>query len=237
LGTNQCRKYKLGLIKTLIIRVLRICSAPQLIAEETERLRATLQMNGYPPHIIRRGIREGQIVANRSQQQQPPMTIPKKTVFFSLAYYGHETVILASKIRKVCQRMLPHVNLHIAFKKQNSLKQIFLPLQRGIDETKKTKNVVYKIPCKDCNLVYVGETSRDRNTRMKEHAADIRKNKATSDIAKHMNSFHHSADFTHVETLGNESKWRRRVIKESLLTQQQLGKTINQVKHGIQVFQ
>ena len=72
---------------------------------------------------------------------------------------------------------------------------------------------------------------------MKEHKADIKNNKATSDIAKHMNSQQHKADFSNIETIGNDSVWRRRVIKESLLTQQHLGKTINQVKHVAQVFQ
>lgn len=239
--SNQCRKYKLGLIKTLTVRVLRICSTPQLIDDETERLRATLRTNGYPPHIIRRGIREGHIIAKRLQQQQQspqqPTTVPKKTVFFTLGYYGHETVILASKIRKVCRQLLPHVDLHLAFKKQNTLKQTFLPLQKGSDESKKNKDIVYKIPCKDCDLVYIGETARDRSTRMKEHKADIKNNKATSDIAKHMNNQEHAADFTNIETIGKESVWRRRVIKESLLTQQHLGKTINQVKHVVQVFQ
>jgi len=239
--SNQCRKYKLGLIKTLTVRVLRICSTPQLIAKETERLRATLQTNGYPPHIIRRGIREGHVIAKKlQQQQQSPQqttTVPKKTVFFTLGYYGHETVILASKIRKVCQRLLPHVDLHLAFKKQNTLKQTFLPLQKGMDESKKDKNVVYKIPCRDCDLAYIGETSRNRSTRMKEHKAAIKSNKATSDLAKHMNTLKHTADFTNIETLGKDSVWRRRVIKESLLTQQHLGKTINQVKPVAHVFQ
>ena len=242
--SNQCRKYKLGLIKTLTVRVLRICSTPQLIAKETERLRATLQTNGYPPHIIRRGIREGHEIAKRLQQQQQQQqspqqlaTVPKKTVFFTLGYYGHETVILASKIRKVCQKLLPHVDLHLAFKKQNTLKQTFLPLQKGMDESKKDKNVVYKIPCRDCDLAYIGETSRNRSTRMKEHKADIKNNKATSDLAKHVNTLKHTADFTNIETIGKDSVWRRRVIKESLLTQQRLGKSINQVKHVVQVFQ
>ena len=240
--SNQCRKYKLGLIKTLTLRVLRICSTTQLIAKETERLRATLRVNGYPPHIIRRGIREGHEIAKRLQQQQHQSpqqlaTVPKKTVFFTLGCYGHETVTLASKIRKVCQKLLPHVDLHLAFKKQNTLKQTLLPLQKGMDESKKNKNVAYKIPCRDCDLAYIGETSRNRSTRMKEHKADIKNNKATSDIAKHMNTLKHTADFTNIETIGNDSVWRRRVIKESLLTQQRLGMTINQVKHAVLVFQ
>ena len=235
--SNQCRKYKLGLIKTLMVRILRICSTPQLIREETERLRTTLKTNGYPPHIIRRGIREGEVIVTRLQQQQKPAPVPKQRVFFTLGYYGHETMILASQVRKVCQKLLPHIDLHVAFKKQHTLKQTFLPIQKGLDESKKNKQIIYKVPCKNCDLVYIGETARDRNTRMKEHEVAIRKNTADSDLAKHVHNTQHVADFTNVETLGNESDWRRHVIKESLFTQQHLGKTINQVKHNIRVFE
>jgi hypothetical protein len=234
--SNQCRKYKLGLIKTLMVRILRICSTPQMIHQETERLRSTLKANGYPQHIIRRGIREGEVIVTRLQQQKPT-TVPKQRVFFTLGYYGHETMILASHVRKVCQKLLPHVDLHVAFKKQHTLKQTFLPIQKGLDESKKSKQIIYKVPCKNCDLVYIGETARDRTTRMKEHEVAIRKNTTDSDLAKHMNNTQHAADFTNVETLGNESDWRRRVIKESLFTQQHLGKTINQVKHNIRVFE
>ncbi|CAF4419852.1 unnamed protein product, partial [Adineta steineri] len=58
--SNQNRRYKIGLIKTLVIRIYRICSTPNLINEELNLLRKTLINNGYPPHIIRRGISEGE---------------------------------------------------------------------------------------------------------------------------------------------------------------------------------
>ena len=232
--SNQCREYKLGLIKTLIVRILRICSTPQHIQEETEQLRRTIKANGYPPHIILGGIREGEVVVTRLQQQQT--TVPKKRIFLTLAYYGHETVILASQMRKTCQKLLPHIDIHVSFRKQHTLKLTFLPIQKGLDESKKNKQILYKVPCKTCDLVYIGETARDRTTRMKEHQTAIKKNLADSDLAKHVNNEKHDADFTNVETIGSESNWRRRIIKESLVTQQQLGKTINQVKHNLRVF-
>ena len=60
--SNQCRRYKLCLMKTLMVRILRICSTPQHVQDETERLRRTLKANGHPPHIIKRGIREGEVI-------------------------------------------------------------------------------------------------------------------------------------------------------------------------------
>ena len=71
---------------------------------------------------------------------------------------------------------------------------------------------------------------------MSEHQAAIRKNLTDSDLAKYMNNEKHEADFANVETIGNDNIWRGRIRKESLLTQQYLEKTINQVKHHLRVF-
>jgi hypothetical protein len=63
--SNQNRRYKLGLIKTLVIRIHRLCSKQSIINDELNLLRKTLTDNGYPPHIIRRGITEGEVLIRR----------------------------------------------------------------------------------------------------------------------------------------------------------------------------
>ena len=41
-----------------------------------------------------------------------------------------------------------------------------------IEETGETAECVYKIPCNNCEKVYIGETGRKLNTRIKEHRKD-----------------------------------------------------------------
>ena len=86
------------------------------------------------------------------------------------------------------------------------------PIQRSLDDVKKNKYIIYKVPRKNCDLVSIGETARDHNMK-------------------------HAADFTNIETLDDESDWRRRVIRDNLLTRQHLSETITQVKHEIRVFE
>jgi hypothetical protein len=117
-----------------------------------------------------------------------------------------------------------------------TLKNIFLPRQKGCDETKSHKKLVYSINFKDCDKKYIGETTRKKLTRMKEHLNDIKNNKLTSLIAQHCNLNNHKMDFDNVETLAFESMWKRRIIKESLLTQHAYGKAINEVNHKLNVF-
>jgi hypothetical protein len=160
----------------------------------------------------------------------------KKTIFFTIKYYGQESVIFASRVTKSCKKLLPNLTVQFAFKKHISIKSIFLPILKGKDEKKKEKNLVYSIPCKGCEKTYIGETGRMKGTRMKEHKAKIRTLASDSKIVEHILNHKHDFDFENVKTLAHESDWRRRVIKESILTNRTLGKSINEVKHTTQIF-
>ncbi len=235
--SNQCRKYKISLIKTLTIRIQRICSNLTLLKKEKDRLKETLINNGYPYHIIRRGMKEGETIAKRLQQpQQKIPTVQKQKIYFTIPYFGQESIIFANRIRKTCTKLLPHINLHIAFKKQGTIKQNFLPLQKGKDSSTQNTKIVYQIPCRDCDKIYIGETGRKRDKRMSEHTAAIRKKDTNSEMVKHILNTQHTIDFTNIETLTKETDWKRRTIKESLLTHESNGKAINEVKHKLQVF-
>ncbi|CAF1378830.1 unnamed protein product [Adineta ricciae] len=63
--SSQNRRYKLGLTRTLVIRIYRICSKESIITKELNLLRKTLADNGYPPHIVRRGIVEGELCSHK----------------------------------------------------------------------------------------------------------------------------------------------------------------------------
>ena len=62
------------------------------------------------------------------------------------------------KIYRICTAVRPHTTL------RNLLVH---PKDKISDEEK--PEVVYKIPCKNCERVYVGETGRPLGTRVKEH--------------------------------------------------------------------
>ena len=109
-------------------------------------------------------------------------------------------------------------------------------MQLIIQARKQNKKIIYQIPCRDCEKIYIGETGRQRKKRMSEHTSAIRKKDMNSEIVKHISNTHHTMDFTKIETLANETKWKRRIIKESLLTHESKGKAINEIKHKLQVF-
>ena len=69
---------------------------------------------------------------------------------------------------------------------------LHLVIKRGKDKSDKLENpgVVYFLKCDNCQYVYVGETRRTCNVRMKEHKCDVRYKKDTV-VAKHCNSLTH----------------------------------------------
>ena len=71
---------------------------------------------------------------------------------------------------------------------------------------------------------------------MKEHKADIRKGRESSNVAKHANKQTHSCDFSRAEILALETNWRRRIIKENLFTYQMQEKSLNDAKFKLNVF-
>jgi hypothetical protein len=233
--SSQNRRYKLGLLKTLVIRIYRICSNKEIITKELNLLRVTLTNNGYPPHIIKRGIAEGEILIRTGSHNKKDENNNKKVIFFTIKYYGQESIVFSSRVKKFCRKLLPNLIIQFAFKKHMSLKNIFLPKLKGIDEDKKKKNLVYSIPCMNCDKVYIGETSRMKETRMKEHEAKIKTLASNSKLVEHILKYKHKFDFSSTKTLAFESNWRKRVIKESILTNRTLGMSINETKHAIQV--
>lgn len=76
-------------------------------------------------------------------------------------------------------------------------------------------NLIYKIPCIDCEYCYVGQTGNFLKTRMSGHMSDIRLNKIEkSPLAEHMSEFHHTLDFCNVKILSFVENLRKRLTME-----------------------
>ena len=74
-----------------------------------------------------------------------------------------------------------------------------------------------------------------KETRITEHRSKIRTLALDSKIVEHILKYKHNFDFSSTKTLALENDWRKRIIKESILTNRTLGKSINETKHAIQI--
>ena len=91
---------------------------------------------------------------------------------------------------------------------------------------------MYQVPCKNCDQVYIGETSRALGTRITEHKDDVRKNEKKlytrasrkqsqtecnkSAITDHVNNLNHVPDWDNVNIIAREQNKHARWVKEAI---------------------
>ena len=99
----------------------------------------------------------------------------------------------------------------------NTTLRKFLSKPKDKIPKEKQNNVVYKIPCSDCQATYIGETKRSLLTRSKEHLRavtnrDIEKN----ELADHSWTHDHRIDWDNKKVIDHEKNLWARKIKETI---------------------
>ena len=79
-------------------------------------------------------------------------------------------------------------------------------------------SVVYRITC-SCRSTYIGQTSRNVITRLKNHDPNS-PNRQDTDVSKHLtDNPDHKIDFDKTEIMAQTNHWRKLLITETLLIQ------------------
>ena len=92
----------------------------------------------------------------------------------------------------------------------------YLPSPKNPITTDEITCVVYEVPCKDCDFVYVGQTKRDLNSRLKEHQRAIKQQKLeNSALCDHVILFDHVIDWAKSRILKTESNFCKRLTAKS----------------------
>jgi len=71
------------------------------------------------------------------------------------------------KVRKITN-LFKHTDINIAFKNNNTISQMLRP-KATISTQVYNKSGIYKLTCKTCQQVYVGQTSRSLKQSYQEH--------------------------------------------------------------------
>ena len=90
------------------------------------------------------------------------------------------------------------------FKPQNTLMQLLVWVKQKIPGEKK-KEVMYQVPCKDCNKVYIGETKRTLKIRLTEHKQAVRNGELKNGIAVQAHNTNHNIDWKGAQV--HETAW------------------------------
>ena len=129
------------------------------------------------------------------------------------------------------KRVFSKYKIATSIKPYQTLRNILVHPKDKIDNENKT-GVVYKIPCMNCNQIYIGETGRKLGTRTKEHKTEVDDLPSTSQtrsarkdstsirhksaISDHAHQQNHIINWGQVSSIDREENRLKRQIRESI---------------------
>jgi hypothetical protein len=183
---------KQAVLSTLIHRARVLCHEDSLQAE-LAFLKDVFKENGYNDRQI-----------NRALNRRPHLPQPDKP--HSVAFLPFVGTIF-NRISRVLTRHniksvgLPHMKLSILLR---PVKDHLGLRTRG----------VYKIPC-ECGRVYIGQTGRSVDIRLKEHQRHIRQHLDKSTVAEHSIDQGYRIQFHNASILATKTRYMDRTVREA----------------------
>jgi len=179
--------------------------------------------NNYPNNIIKKIINKirsqpTQSNSNHTHQNNsssnntsfnqniPLINTPKKS-YYSISYIPK----LSENINKIVTENNPNINF--AYKPTKQLKKVLFSKTKT-----KIPKIPNKIPCSECDGVYIGQTSKKATTRVKQHKYDFKtrfSNPNKTSLVKHTIDTNHKFDYDNVEILDTENNRKKRELLEA----------------------
>jgi hypothetical protein len=235
------RYQKLGLISSLVIRACRICSSDTILNNELEYIKKVLNQNGYPKHVIDKRIKNA-ICKEKEKQRMKQNNIAtnnttcdnkEEKTSITLSYTGHESFIFSRKLMRIFRTT--KINTKIIFKKYKTIGQQFREKMKG--KNLKKIGVIYCIECKDCEKIYIGQTGKEIEIRMKQHEEKYRLgDDQSSTLVEHAKKMNHRFNFEEPNVLAYDSNERKREIKETLFTKKFTHWALNEISFNNNIF-
>ena len=115
----------------------------------------------------------------------------------------------SEKLEKVCAPL----GVKTIFRPQKTWRSMLMQVKQKTPMEKK-RNVVYEVPCRDCQLTYIGETKRTLKKRMTEHKCAVKTGDPRNGIAVHVQKTQHSIDWGTARVQATAiGYWNRRTME------------------------
>ena len=218
-SSNHPLQHKLSGLTTLMFRAYQYCSNDELLRAELDHLRKTFIDNGYPEELV-------SIILKKTPDEVDSEKVGENiTDEEEEDVKGFLVVPYVKEVESILKSLCKRLGIKLLYKRTMNLGNLLSPTRLPKPLLEK-KNVVYKISCKECSSVYVGQTKRKLKTRIREHIAacdeaDIFKavdkdEKNDNGLPLHHLNTGHEFDFDNVEILDQESNFHRRLLLESI---------------------
>ncbi|BHF57227.1 hypothetical protein SprV_0100016800 [Sparganum proliferum] len=198
-NSNHPISHKRSCVRTLYRRVETHCSEPEDKIAELQYLQRVLKANGHPRNFVNRYIRKWDERPNRTDTK----------VWRALPY--------VKNVSEAFGRLLAPLGVGVAHRPETTIRRQLMkpkdPLPR-----QETSGVVYRFWCSCGQSNYVGETGRQLQTRMTEHAAAVRRSDASSQVAAQSTGSCHTFKLDETEILARGDNRVSRELPESWFT-------------------
>ena len=195
-NSHHPSQHKRSVARTLLDRAKNIPSTDADRLSEIQHVVDALKINGYTEQFIR-SCQSTTVSTNQSQTNRGFVTLP-----------------YLQGISEKIARTLNQFNINVAHKPVMTVGSI---LKKPKDKFSKdlATGVIYKINCKDCDKVYIGQTSRALRSRTREHKRAIFTGDINSLLAQHFIKHNHDFDLDDVKIIDRCSQWSKRLFLEA----------------------
>lgn len=134
--------------------------------KEEQHIKNALQKCGYPEWSVERVKRQ----IERKKGQEKARKVKKKED--TNKSKGLVVLPYVKGVSELMDRIFRKHNIATAMKPHRTIRSVLVHPKDKIKLENKSE-IVYSIPCKHCDKVYIGETSRNFKYRLEEHKKDV----------------------------------------------------------------
>ena len=181
----------------MFLRALRICS-PEYIHSEFNRIYDIAMNLKYPKHVVDTALTK----AKRTHYCVNERQFSNKNLLV-LPYHDNFTTI---------SNVLRLFNINVIFKNNFTVKNELIRNSPQCNE-----GCIYTIPCKNCNMFYIGQTSKSLEQRKKQHRYSVRTGQGSNALFIHVRDSNHTIDWENCKVLRTSKSFAERNIIESCI--------------------
>ncbi|CAH8865089.1 unnamed protein product [Trichobilharzia szidati] len=224
---------KIGLVKCLNDRAQKLSSTKENLKQELAHIKEALKLNNYPDKLVRKYVKKSKNKINNDSSDSDNNNNNDSDNNNNINddtnnKESKSSVVIPYKegTSEALRRILNKAGIKTAFKPTNSIRNKLCRLKDPVEPLKQN-NLVYLIPCNDCQVKYIGQTSRTGAVRLAEHKNlaksrlvdpnKIRNLENSSAIALHAVTHNHTIGWDRMTVLkSNVTGYRERLITEAL---------------------
>ena len=192
----------------MFLRAFRLCS-PEFIDDEISKIYSVAYKLKYEREFIDKTL-------NRA----------KKTFYNPINNFSFDSKNLLVLPYHDSFKSLPHIlkkfNINVIFKNNNTIKKMLIK-----NSPPSGNGCVYKIPCEICEKCYYGQTSKDLETRVKQHKYCVRSGQESSAIFQHVKNYDHAINWNGTQPITYSRSFHHRNIIESAVIKHTFQENLN----------